>query len=154
MIRHMTHAVLHHMAACQTVFGLRVPFWGEPPAIELSYQLSYFIWQVWHMAGGHLVCIPYGQSPHQDSWFQRVWLKHNLNAKGWNSHAQGQFPGKSESRNLSRDTLSKEIGCIIWHTATCLSPCPPAPGMPSRPWTFHGFRVFSCLFIHLFSCLC
>ena len=30
-----------HTAACQTMFGLRVQLWREPPAIELSYQLSY-----------------------------------------------------------------------------------------------------------------
>ena len=46
------------MAACQTMFGLRVPFRGEPPAIELSYQLSYqlsypsSIWQVCQLYGG------------------------------------------------------------------------------------------------------
>ena len=28
------------VAACKTVFGLRVPFWGGAPAIELSYKLS------------------------------------------------------------------------------------------------------------------
>ena len=30
-----------HMAACQTMFGLSVPFWGEPPTMELSFRLSY-----------------------------------------------------------------------------------------------------------------
>ena len=30
--------------------------------------------------------------------------------KGWNSHVHGEFPGKFESSNLSRDNLSREIG--------------------------------------------
>ena len=42
--------------------------------------------------------------------FQRVWLKQNLNLKGWNSHVHGESPGISESANLSRDNLSREIG--------------------------------------------
>ena len=45
-----------------------------------------------------------------------VWLKHNLNLKGWNSHAHRGLPGKFESSNLSRDDMSREIGrttCII-----------------------------------------
>ena len=29
--------------------------------------------------------------------------------KGWNSHVHGKFPGMSDSTNLSRDTLSREI---------------------------------------------
>ena len=28
----------------------------------------------------------YGQSPYKDSGFQRAWLKHKFNYKGWNSH--------------------------------------------------------------------
>ena len=48
----------------------------------------------------------YGQSPYYDSGFQRSWLKHNLSFKGWKS----QVPGKSESRNLSRDDLGRETG--------------------------------------------
>ena len=34
---------------------------------------------------------------------QRVLLKHNPSFRGWNSHAHGEFPGMSESTNLSRD---------------------------------------------------
>ena len=30
--------------------------------------------------------------------------------KGWNSQAHRESPGKFESRNLSRDNLSREIG--------------------------------------------
>ena len=30
--------------------------------------------------------------------------------RGWNSHAQKEFPGNFESNNLSRDNLSREIG--------------------------------------------
>ena len=33
-----------------------------------------------------------------------------LSLRGWNSQAHGEFPGKFESRNLSRDNLSREIG--------------------------------------------
>ena len=35
----------------------------------------------------------------------------NLNSKGWNSKAHEGFPGKFESTNLSRDNVSREIGC-------------------------------------------
>ena len=34
--RAATPFVSLHMAACQTMSGLRVPLWGEPPARELS----------------------------------------------------------------------------------------------------------------------
>ena len=54
--------------------------------------------------------VAYGKSPHQDSGFQRVWLKQNLDFKGWNSHVHGEPPRSFESRNLSRDNLSREIG--------------------------------------------
>ena len=33
--------------------------------------------------------------------------------KRWNSHVHGEFPGKSESTNLSRENLSGEIGRTI-----------------------------------------
>ena len=42
-------------------------------------------------------------------WFQRLWLKHNLNSEGWNYHVHREFPGKFESSNLSRDNFSREI---------------------------------------------
>ena len=42
--------------------------------------------------------------------FQRVRLEQNLNFEGWSSHVHGEFPGKFESTNLSRDNLSREIG--------------------------------------------
>ena len=35
---------------------------------------------------------------------------HNLNSKGWNSQAHKGSPGKSESSNLSRDNVGREIG--------------------------------------------
>ena len=41
----------------------------------------------------------------QDSGFQRVCLKHNLNFKGWNSQAHRESPGNLESVNLSREIL-------------------------------------------------
>ena len=52
----------------------------------------------------------YGQSPHQDSGFQRVWHNQHLNVKGCNSLVHGELPGSFESSNLSRDTLRREIG--------------------------------------------
>ena len=42
--------------------------------------------------------------------FQRVWLKHNLNLKGWNFQAHRGFSGKFESSNVSGDNVSREIG--------------------------------------------
>ena len=56
----------------------------------------------------------YGQSPYWYSGFQRVWLKQNLQFKGWNCHVRKEFPGKFESINLSRDNLSREIGRTNW----------------------------------------
>ena len=32
------------------------------------------------------------------------------NIKGWNSHVHRKFPGKLESSDLSRETLSREMG--------------------------------------------
>ena len=37
-------------------------------------------------------------------------LRHNLNSKWWNFQAQREFPGNLESRNPSRDNLSRGIG--------------------------------------------
>ena len=54
--------------------------------------------------------LDYGRSPYSDSGFQRVWLKQNLDFEGWNSQAHRAFPGSFESRNLSRDNLSWEVG--------------------------------------------
>ena len=51
-----------------------------------------------------------GQSPYSDSGFQRVWLKHNLRLKAWNSHVHREFPGMLESSNLGRANRSREIG--------------------------------------------
>ena len=48
----------------------------------------------------------------RDSGFQRVRLKHDLNCKGWSSQAHRESPGKFESRSLSGDNLSREIGRI------------------------------------------
>ena len=39
-----------------------------------------------------------------------VKVRHNLNTKGWNSHVHRTIPGKFESTNLSRGTLSRGIG--------------------------------------------
>ena len=67
----------------------------------------------WNQSCAWNLCDPnrvYGQSPYKHSGFQRVWLKHNLNIKGWNSHVHRGFPGKFESSNLSRDNVSGEIG--------------------------------------------
>ena len=50
--------------------------------------------------------------------FQRVRLKHNLMFRGWNSHAHREFQTKSESRNLSRDNLRREIGRNCAHNPT------------------------------------
>ena len=55
----------------------------------------------------------YGQSPYYDSGFQRVWLKQNLNFKGWSSHVHRGFPGSFESSYLSKDNLSREIGRTV-----------------------------------------
>ena len=38
-------------------------------------------------------------------------LKRHFNFKGWNSHVHRESPGKFESTHLSRDNLSREIGC-------------------------------------------
>ena len=59
----------------------------------------------------HMLAFIYGQSPYLHCGFQGGWLQHNLNLKGWNSHAHRGFPGKFESSNVSRDNVSREIGC-------------------------------------------
>ena len=40
--------------------------------------------------------------------FQRVWLKHNLDLKAWNSQALMTYPGKFDTSNLSRDNFSRD----------------------------------------------
>ena len=50
----------------------------------------------------------YGQSLYEDSGFQMVWLKQNLDVKGCNSQAHREPPGNSESIDLSRENLSRE----------------------------------------------
>ena len=58
------------------------------------------------------------QSPYLHCGFHRVWLKHNLNFKGWNSQAHRQFPGEFESSNVSRGNVSREIGrSAVWTAA-------------------------------------
>ena len=42
--------------------------------------------------------------------FQGVWLQHNVDVKGRNSHVHRGFPGKLDSSNVSRDNVSREIG--------------------------------------------
>ena len=46
-------------------------------------------------------------------WISGVWLKHNLNLKGWNSQAHRDYPGEFESSNVSRGNVSRSIGRII-----------------------------------------
>ena len=41
----------------------------------------------------------------QNSEFQRVWLRQNLNLKGWDSHVHRESPGNLESTNLSWESL-------------------------------------------------
>ena len=84
-----------------------------------------------------------GQSPYWHYGFRRVWLKHNINSKGWNSQARREFPGKFESSNLNRDNLSREIGCIQ----------EPSPGESSWVWNTleyiapaHGFQARNHVF--------
>ena len=36
-----------------------------------------------------------------------------FSSKGWNSQAHRGFPGKFESSNVSRDNVTREIGCIV-----------------------------------------
>ena len=75
--------------------------------------ITSFVW-FWLVLVGDLfsrtVRRQYSQSPYSDSGFLRVWLKLNLNIKGWNSHVHREFPGKLESSNLSREIHSREIG--------------------------------------------
>ena len=52
----------------------------------------------------------YGQSLYWHYGFQRVWLKHNINYKGWNFHVHREIPGKFESSNVSRRNVSRRIG--------------------------------------------
>ena len=55
----------------------------------------------------------YAQSPYLRCGFRRVWLGHNLNLKGWNSHVHRDFPGKFEWSNVSRDDVSRGIGGML-----------------------------------------
>ena len=49
----------------------------------------------------------------EDSGFQRVLIKLNLDFKGWSSQAHREFPGNVESTNVSRDDVSREIGRTV-----------------------------------------
>ena len=80
-------------------------------------------------------------------WIQRVWLKQNLNIKGWNSHVHREFPGKLESSNLSMDDLSREIGrTLLWlsllvvrDSAKALTSSPFVIALSTPPNTGHTF---------------
>ena len=63
---------------------------------------------------------------------QRVWLKHNLNYEGWNSHVHGGLPRKFESSNISRDNLSGEIG----RSTRCFCECERATVYRARKASF------------------
>ena len=58
-----------------------------------------------------IVCSCRSRQGSQVNVVQRVGPKQNLNIKGWNSHVYRKVPGNHGSRNLSRDNLSREIGC-------------------------------------------
>ena len=81
----------------------------------------------WRSPGG---AEEYGQSPYLDYGFQRVRLEQNLNGKGWNSQANGEFPGKFQSSSLGRDNLRilvERLGVI--------------PGAQSREGHGNGRRI-------------
>ena len=44
-------------------------------------------------------------------YFRGFCFKQHLNIQGRNSHVHREFPGKLEASNLSREILSREIGC-------------------------------------------
>ena len=42
--------------------------------------------------------------------YVHVYLERNLDFRGWNSHLHRDFPGNLESRNFSREILSRATG--------------------------------------------
>ena len=94
--------------------------------------------------GGPNKSYDYGQSPYWHYGFRRVWLKHNVNFKGWNSQDCRGFPGKFESSNLSRDNLSREIG---------RSPCKDDCGSLFQRWSLYSTKTV-VLSIKLSGYLC
>ena len=96
-----TH-ILHMCVYIYIYMSVYLPFrpmprHGYSPCVERSVRTKF-----------------YGQSPYTHYGFQRVWLEHNLNSKGWNSQALREFPGKFDSSNVSRRNVSREIGRSLW----------------------------------------
>ena len=66
----------------------------------------------------------------------RIWnseglTQQNLFFQEWNSHVHRKFPGSFESTNLSRDTLSREIGRSRWAGELAI-PNPPTNITPTN----------------------
>ena len=53
----------------------------------------------------------YGQSPNEESGFQRVCIKHNIDVKGWNSQVHEECSGSFVSNSLSMEDFRMETGC-------------------------------------------
>ena len=107
-----------------------------PTKLRLSWTLA------WRFRRLDLEVWPYGQSPYQDSGFQRVGLKHNFNVQGWNSQAHGDFPGKFDLSQqilvgiiLVGIILVARLGVVVWPPlgACRATAAQPLPGPVVRP---------------------
>ena len=74
----------------------------------------------------------YGQSPYQDSGFQGVWLKQNLNFKGWNSQAIGNFQECLSQGILVGIILAERLDWAYKRSHALASPRHVSP--PARSW--------------------
>ena len=63
----------------------------------------------------------------------------HISFQGWISHVHGEFAGKFESSNLSRDNLSREVGRTTYRSG---DGTPEAlTNRPARPGAVSGGRV-------------
>ena len=78
--------------------------------------------------------------PNQIVDFRGFALEHNLTIEGWDSQAHREFPGELEASNVSRDSVSRELGRTpcggevlhvdVSRATPDVKPCRTSPPMP------------------------
>ena len=99
----------------------------------------------------------YGQSPQQDSGFQRVLLKQNLIFKGWNSHAHREVPGIMLSQRILVGTIL--VGRLGVGAAGAAgrwdAPSPPAQLNVYMYYAcMHACSMHACVYVYIYIYIC
>ena len=96
----------------------------------------------------------YGQSPYYDSRCSRVWLKHNLNVKGWNCHLHRAISGDVESTHLNHVGAELETSRVHpTHQQTCRPPfvlCTASRRAATGVHTYIHIHVCRYIYIYIY----